>query len=143
MSRARRTAELAGLHPDETEPGLSEWDYGDLEGRTTEEIRTRYPGWTIWRGPWPGGETAEQVYERLCGVLDQVRPRLAGGDVVLVAHGHSLRVLTLAWLGAPDRAGLDPVPGRGDAVGAGARAWRPVHARVEPGAALAAKAGCP
>ena len=101
MSRARRTAELAGLRPDETEPGLSEWDYGDLEGRTTEEIRTRYPGWTIWRGPWPGGETAEHVYERLCGVLDQVRPRLAGGDVVLVAHGHSLRVLALAWLMLP------------------------------------------
>lgn len=101
MSRARRTAELAGLQADGVDPRLSEWDYGELEGRATDEIRTRYPGWTIWRGPWPGGETPDHVYERLSGVVEQVRPHLADGDVVLVAHGHSLRVLTLAWLALP------------------------------------------
>jgi broad specificity phosphatase PhoE len=105
MTRARRTAELAGLQADGVEAGLCEWDYGELEGRTTEEIRARYASWTIWRGPWPGGETADQVYERVWQVIDRVRPSLAGGDVVLVAHGHCLRVLTLAWLGLPVRLG--------------------------------------
>jgi probable phosphoglycerate mutase len=28
-----------------------------------------------------------------------VRPRLAEGDVALVAHAHSLRILTARWLG--------------------------------------------
>lgn len=101
LSRAAETARLVGHGDAALDPDLMEWDYGTLEGRTTAEIRADIPGWTIWRGPWPGGETAEHVYERLCGVLDQVRPRLAGGDVVLVAHGHSLRVLTLAWLMLP------------------------------------------
>ncbi|MGZ4666056.1 MAG: histidine phosphatase family protein [Frankiaceae bacterium] len=105
MTRARRTAELAGLQVDGVEAGLSEWDYGALEGRTTEQIRTRYPSWTIWRGPWPGGQTADQVYERVSQVLDRVRPTLADGDVVLVAHGHCLRVLALAWLRLPVRRG--------------------------------------
>lgn len=105
MIRARRTAELAGLQADGVEPGLCEWDYGELEGRTTEEIRAQHSTWTIWRGPWPGGETADQVYERVSHVLDRVRPRLPDGDVVLVAHGHCLRVLALAWLGLPVRRG--------------------------------------
>jgi probable phosphoglycerate mutase len=38
-------------------------------------------------------------------VLGRVRPRLADGDVALVAHGHVLRVLTARWLGLPPEAG--------------------------------------
>ena len=54
--RARDTARLAG-HPEaEVDEDLAEWDYGDLEGRTTEQIRDQYPGWTIWDGPVPGGK---------------------------------------------------------------------------------------
>ena len=42
--RALRTAELAGLTPLQIDDDLVEWDYGDLEGLTTLEIRERYPG---------------------------------------------------------------------------------------------------
>ena len=38
LTRARRTAELAGLSPS-VDPDLVEWDYGGYEGRTTAEIR--------------------------------------------------------------------------------------------------------
>jgi broad specificity phosphatase PhoE len=38
-------------------------------------------------------------------VLAQVTKRLADGDVVLVAHGHLLRVLTARWLGLPPQNG--------------------------------------
>src|SRR5689334_23025742 len=49
--RARETARLAG-HPEaEVDDDLVEWDYGDLEGETTTEIRESYPDWTIWTGP--------------------------------------------------------------------------------------------
>ena len=69
-SRATDTARLAGFAdvavPD---PDLGEWDYGDLEGRRTAEIATDYPGWTIWTGPWPGGETIDQVSARADRVL--------------------------------------------------------------------------
>lgn len=55
--RARQTAELAGLAPFEIDEDLVEWDYGELEGETTAQIQERYPRWSIWNGPWPGGRS--------------------------------------------------------------------------------------
>jgi broad specificity phosphatase PhoE len=102
--RAQRTAQLAGLHDVRSDPDLQEWDYGGYEGRTTAEIRDERPGWYLWRdGVVPGdaahpGESIEEVAARTDAVLERVRPLLDDGDVVLVAHGHVLRVLTARWL---------------------------------------------
>jgi len=94
--RARETARLTG-HPEaEVDADLAEWDYGDLEGRTTEDIRETYPDWTLWTGPVPGGETAEQVSARLDRVVE--RCRAADGRVLLFGHGHCLRALAARWL---------------------------------------------
>ena len=82
---------------------LHEWDYGDYEGRKTSDIRKEVPGWTIWAGPVPGGETIEQVAQRTRRVID--RAAAAGGDAALFAHGHVLRVLAACWLGLPPTAG--------------------------------------
>src|SRR4051794_25929183 len=108
--RARRTAELAGLQPTAVVDDLVEFDYGGYEGRTTAEISEELGRkWSVWRDPViPGatpGETLEQVGVRGDRVLEQGRPRLAGGDVALVAHGHVLRVLTARWLELPPTAG--------------------------------------
>jgi len=105
LARAARTAELAGLTGFETDPDLREWDYGDFEGRTTDEIRQQYPGWTVWDGPWPGGETLEEVAARADRVVASVRAAPPGSTVALVAHGHLLRVLAARWIGADPRAG--------------------------------------
>lgn len=105
LSRARRTAELAGLADVLSEPDLMEWDYGDFEGRVTDEIRQHIPGWTIWSGPWPGGETLDQVAERADRVVARVRAVETGATVALVAHGHILRVLAACWVGAAAHAG--------------------------------------
>jgi probable phosphoglycerate mutase len=113
--RAVRTAELAGLADATPDPDLWEWDYGGYEGRSTRDIRKERPGWYLWRdGVIPGdaahpGESIGQVGARADAVLRRVRPLLAnqdGGDVVLVAHGHILRVLTARYLG------LEPAAGR-------------------------------
>ena len=65
LQRARETAELVGIGAQaEIDPDLLEWDYGDYEGVTTKEIRKTVPGWTIWTGPVPNGETPEQVAAR-------------------------------------------------------------------------------
>jgi broad specificity phosphatase PhoE len=108
-SRARLTAELAGLAGAQIDPDLQEWDYGAYEGLTSVQISMSRPGWSLWRdGIIPGdaehpGETVEQVGARADAVLGRVRPLLADGDVALVAHGHLLRVLTARWLWlAPD-----------------------------------------
>lgn len=103
--RARVTARLAGLPATETDPNLWEWDYGGYEGITTEEIRKTRPGWYAWRdGVIPGdaahpGESIEHVGDRADKVIARIRP--IDGDVVLVSHGHFLRVLAARWLGLP------------------------------------------
>jgi probable phosphoglycerate mutase len=95
--RARRTAELAGLVPYVVDDDLREWDYGDLEGITTAEIRRRYPGWTIWDGPWPGGETPADVSARAERVVSRILD--SGADrVATVGHGHFSRVLASRWV---------------------------------------------
>ncbi|MCY7395473.1 MAG: histidine phosphatase family protein [Nocardioides sp.] len=97
--RARHTAELAGFADAEVDDDLAEWDYGDYEGVSTDEIRTTVPGWTIWTHPVPGGETAQQVGARLDRVVE--RFSAVDGPVLLFAHGHSLRALAARWLRLP------------------------------------------
>jgi probable phosphoglycerate mutase len=114
LRRARETAELAGLTDGRVDcvidPDLVEVDYGAYEGRTTNDISAElgHP-WSLWQdGVVPGdtpGETLQQVAVRVDRVLDRVRPLLADGDVVLVAHGHVLRILTARWLGLRPEAG--------------------------------------
>ncbi|MDF9717439.1 histidine phosphatase family protein [Nocardioides sp. ChNu-153] len=102
-ARARRTAAIVGFGAAEVDERLVEWDYGDLEGRTTPEVREDLPGWTVWTGDVPGGETAAQVGARCDAVLADVVARVdvRERDVLLVAHGHLLRVLAARWLGLP------------------------------------------
>ncbi|HZT65963.1 MAG TPA: histidine phosphatase family protein [Acidimicrobiales bacterium] len=96
--RARRTCELAGLGSvAEVDPDLAEWDYGDYEGRTTAEIHRDDPGWSLWDGGAPGGETPDEVAARADRVL--ARASAATGDVLVFAHGHLLRVLAARWVG--------------------------------------------
>jgi probable phosphoglycerate mutase len=106
LSRAAETARIAGYGDDAVvDDDLMEWDYGALEGRRTVEIRGEIPGWTIWQGPWPGGETADQVGARADRVIARIRDARAGGDVLVFAHGHLLRVLTARWIGLPASSG--------------------------------------
>ena len=106
LSRASDTARLAGFADvAEVDDDLREWDYGDVEGMRTEEIRERHHGWTIWRGPWSGGETIDEVATRADRVLARVRT--VDGDVLVFSHGHFLRVLAARWLGLePDAGGM-------------------------------------
>jgi probable phosphoglycerate mutase len=106
LSRALDTCREAGLGEQaELSGDLFEWDYGEYEGITTAEIRTRRPGWNLWRDGCPGGETAIDVGRR----VDRVIESLAGleGDAAVFAHGHVLRVLTARWLGlGPEQGAL-------------------------------------
>jgi probable phosphoglycerate mutase len=100
LRRARETCRLAGFGDTAKEdPNLQEWDYGQYEGRTTNEIRKVRPDWSIWTDGVPGGETVEQVAARAQTVIDNVVA--SPGDVLLFAHGHLLRILCCCWLGLP------------------------------------------
>jgi broad specificity phosphatase PhoE len=95
LQRARETAQLAGFPHPEIVPDLAEWDYGEFEGRTTDDIRAQGPewvDWTVFRGPIPGGESLHEVAERTRRVLALVDA--VDGDVLCFAHAHILRVFT-------------------------------------------------
>jgi broad specificity phosphatase PhoE len=102
LSRARETAELAGLGDRvELRDDLMEWDYGEYEGITTAAIREQRPDWFLWRDGTPGGESADDVGARADRVIAEVLPLLEQGDVAAAAHGHILRVVGARWVQQP------------------------------------------
>jgi broad specificity phosphatase PhoE len=104
LSRARETAELAGLGDRaQLRDDLLEWDYGDYEGITTAEIREGRPGWYLWHDGVPNGEAADDVGARVDRIIAEVLP--LDGDVAIVAHGHVLRTLAARWLEQPPALG--------------------------------------
>jgi broad specificity phosphatase PhoE len=103
-ARALETARLAGYGGVvQIDNNLQEWNYGIYEGITTADIRKHTPGWLIWDGPVPGGETSEQVAARADRAI--ARAMEIDGEVALFAHGHILRVLAARWLGLSAKGG--------------------------------------
>jgi len=100
LQRARETCAIAGFADRAVvDPDLIEWDYGECEGLTGEEIQTRIPGWTLFDDGVIGGETIDDVAARARRVI--ARARAIDGDVLLFGHGHQLRILTALWLDFP------------------------------------------
>jgi probable phosphoglycerate mutase len=102
LQRARETCELVGFGDRAViDSDLLEWNYGEYEGMTPRQIQEIAPGWMIFRDGCPGGESPEQVGERVDRVI--ARSRSVDGDSALFAHGHVLRVLVARWIGLPVR----------------------------------------
>jgi broad specificity phosphatase PhoE len=108
MLRTRQTADalvrLTGVRPI-VEEGLKEVDYGEWEGLRQAEVKERWPeAFEHWaddvasRGT-PGGETAFQVAARAMRVVEGIRFRHERGNVLLISHKATLRVITCALLG--------------------------------------------
>ncbi len=98
LQRARRTCELAGFGNGAlVDPDLVEWDYGQFEGRTTPDIRIKYPGWQLFRDGCPGGETPDQVTARADRVVGRLRQ--VQGHSLIFSSGHFIRVLAERWIG--------------------------------------------
>jgi len=99
MQRARRTAELAGFTTAEVTPLLQEADYGRYEGLTSRQIHESDPGWELYRDGSPGGESPAQIYDRASRLIELA---MGGGAerVLAFAHGHILRAVAVAWIGA-------------------------------------------
>jgi broad specificity phosphatase PhoE len=104
LRRARETCELAGLGAQaEVDATLVEWNYGEYEGLTSNEIRAKAPGWMLFSDGCPGGESPPQVAARVDQLIARIRT--VEGDVALFAHGHVFRVFAARWLGLPPAAG--------------------------------------
>jgi broad specificity phosphatase PhoE len=98
QQRARRTCELAGLSsPAEIDSDLSEWHYGDYEGRRSIDIIKERPGWNLFRDGCPGGESTVQVSDRADRLISRLRE--LNGNVALFSHGQYGGVLAARWIG--------------------------------------------
>lgn len=89
LTRAVRTAELAGLSGAEADADLIEWNYGRYEGLTAEQIQELKPGWELWRDGVDAGEDLGHVTVRVDAFLRRVRPLLDKGDVASSRTGIS------------------------------------------------------
>lgn len=90
------------------EDGLRELDFGELEGRTYQEIAASRPDlYRAWMETptqirFPGGESFADLKERSLTSLDRIRAQHA--VALVVTHGGVLRAGVAAWLGMPDEA---------------------------------------
>jgi broad specificity phosphatase PhoE len=104
LTRARRTAELAGLGAlAELDERLLEMDFGRYDGLTVDEIRRERPGWTYLRDGCPGGEGPLDIGARADALLAELQG--VAGNVALFAHSVILRVFTARFLGLPPGSG--------------------------------------
>jgi len=104
LQRAQRTCELAGFGAvARVEPDLHELDYGDYEGRTTADIRSQHPGWSMFQDGSPHGESVEKFSDRADRVLAALRSM--DGTIALFSHGQFLRALAARWIELPVQAG--------------------------------------
>jgi ribonuclease H / adenosylcobalamin/alpha-ribazole phosphatase len=121
LCRCTRTAETiaaaTGSPPVVVEPDLVECDFGEWEGLTFTEVRTRWPReLDVWLGSTsvapPGGESFAAVDTRVRRAVTAMREAYPGSIVVVVSHVSPLKVLLRDALGASDaflhRMILDP-----------------------------------
>lgn len=96
----KKTLNIPNLHVVENK-ALNERDYGKLTGKNKWEIEKEYGdekffqirrGWDV---PIPKGETLKDVYNRVVPYYQkEILPKLKEGkNVLIVAHGNSLRAL--------------------------------------------------
>ena len=102
LLRARQTAEIiarACNAPLRLEPRLREVNLGAWEGMLFDQIRAQYPAELRERerNPLnsrpPGGETVDEVWQRLRAALREIAGQYLGQQVALVSHGLTLGTL--------------------------------------------------
>jgi len=104
QSTARPFCEATGLDM-QLRDGLKEMSFGEWENQTKEQVQEKYPEdyvrWLTepaWNPP-TGGESAVQVASRASLVMSEIEEKHADGNVLVVAHKSTLRVVLCGLLG--------------------------------------------
>ena len=89
---------------------LRELDFGELEGKSYDEIQAAHPdlyrAWmqTPTRVHFPGGESYLQLRKRALEAMEGIRSRHRGALAAIVSHGGILRAMLADCLRMPDDA---------------------------------------
>ena len=113
LSRATETARAIvedAEMPVLTDPDLREFSYGEWEGLTLEEVETQYPRALAERTgkgnntfTAPGGEDTTHMLKRVRRFYTRtVERRDNAENILIVAHGGSIRALIVCLLGLTD-----------------------------------------
>lgn len=89
-------------------PLLREFRFGPWEGKPYDALAQEAPllfqqfiaGDPAFEPP-PGGETRQEVLQRVKAFISQMQERHPGQDILIVSHGGCLRALVVALLGLP------------------------------------------
>jgi probable phosphoglycerate mutase len=104
LLRARTTCELANLSKQTIlEPDAVEWNYGDYEALTSQEIEEKHPLWNVFLDGAPRGESPADVTIRADRLIRKFLTH--PGTIALFSHGHFLRLLAARWIDLDASAG--------------------------------------
>jgi probable phosphoglycerate mutase len=101
---AAPTATAAGLEV-HTDDGLREIAYGEWEGRPEAEVEQadpeRFAAWAQHPGRVspPGGESGADIAARAMPAIERIRAQHGNGNVLVVSHKATLRVILCSLLG--------------------------------------------
>ena len=104
IATAKPLCELVGIKM-QLRDGLKEIDFGKWEGKTPVEVDREYhdeyvrwqsePG---WNAP-PGGERAIDIARRSSRVIEEIETAYPDGNVLVVAHKATIRIMLCSLLG--------------------------------------------
>jgi broad specificity phosphatase PhoE len=104
MSTAAPLARLLAMSVEKREE-LAELHYGQWDGKTADEIsrtnHVEYERWVAdpaWNPP-TGGETAVALAQRMTRAVEEIASAYDDGNVLVVSHKASIRVVLCALLG--------------------------------------------
>ena len=104
MQSARPLCDAVGMEL-EVRDDLQEIAYGKWEGLSKETVAEKYKDdYANWladpaRNAPTGGELATAVAERALRVLNEIRERISAGNVLIVSHKATIRILLCSLLG--------------------------------------------
>lgn len=104
VSTAKPLCEAVGLEM-QLRDGLREIHYGEWEGKTQAEVKEQFPEdyvrWLTepaWNPP-TGGETSVEIASRASLVITEIQQTCSSGNVLVVSHKATIRVLLCSLLG--------------------------------------------
>lgn len=90
---------IVGGRPITLLPALREWHLGEWQDQFIDDIKKKYPeAFAVYAAggadfAFPGGESHDQLRQRVADCFEELAQRHTGESVLVVAHGGTLRAL--------------------------------------------------
>jgi broad specificity phosphatase PhoE len=103
VATALAVADTHGLAPVERDD-LREIDFGEVDGVSFDDLPPSLQDGLLTQPAnirFPGGETFQELQDRVCAALEEIVAAHADGTVVVVSHAGAIRAALARWLSVP------------------------------------------